>query len=438
MRRAFAQTNRKPQDVDFLELHATGTASGDPTEANWVGAEFKRDDELVLCSLKGNVGHLEIAAFLASLCKVCSVFETGLIPPNVNFVTPNPAIRWDEYRLRVPTEIEPLKVRSSTRPALVAMTSSGIGGANGHAVVEGPPISTNSIPSFWVEGADAPSLVIAGGLSPRSSAAVGESLLHILESEDVIGLSRVFGRRARSMTWRSFAVAKAGKTPKFNEAAIIPKHKIPIVFVFSGQGTQHFEMGRDLFRTSAVFRASIIELDKVYKAATGSSLIELGLFTETVTDTKDPLGDPWPIAITLPALTMLQLALVETLAAIGVTPDIVVGHSAGETAVLSASGSGSKELALEVAIARGRAMALLEQASGTMAAVSCSPEDAAGFIAEVHAELGEGTLTVGCYNTPGAVTLSGAESHIDLAVKKASAAGISLASCGPGSPCTRT
>ncbi len=183
-------------------------------------------------------------------------------------------------------------------------------------------------------------------------------------------------------------------------------------------------MGRDLFRTCAPFRASIIELDGVYKAATGSSLIELGLFTETVTDTKDPLGDPWPIAITLPALTMLQLALVDTLAAVGVTPDIVVGHSAGETAILSASGSGSKELALEVAIARGRAMALLEQASGTMAAVSCSPEDAAVIIAEVHAELGEGTLTVGCYNTPAAVTLSGAESHIDLAVKKASAAGV--------------
>ena len=68
----------------------SGTASGDPTEANWVGAEFKRDDELALGSVKGNVGyvhealrlaawlanenkfsHLEITAFLASLCKTC-------------------------------------------------------------------------------------------------------------------------------------------------------------------------------------------------------------------------------------------------------------------------------------------------------------------------------------------------------------------------------
>ena len=185
--------------------------------------------------------HLEITAFLASLCKVCGIFETGLIPPNVNFVTPNPAIHWDEFRFRVPTEIEPLKVRSFTRPALVAMTSSGIGGANGHAVIEGPPVATNSTPAFWVEGTGAPSLLIASGLSPRSAGAVGESLLSIVESEDVAGLSKVFGRRARSMTWRSFAVAKSGKTPKFNDAVIVPKHKTPIVFVFSGQGTQHFQ-----------------------------------------------------------------------------------------------------------------------------------------------------------------------------------------------------
>ncbi|TBU55410.1 polyketide synthase [Dichomitus squalens] len=424
MKRAFAQTSRLPEEVDFLELHATGTAQGDPTEANWVGEEFKRDDEILIGSVKGNVGHLEITAFLASLCKVCGIFETGLIPPNVNFSRPNPAIRWSEYCLRVPTEVERLNVRSSNRPPLVAMTSSGIGGANGHAVVEGPPAAGADIPVFWLQGTVAPSLLVAGGLSPRSAVAVGESLLNVWGSENLAGLSKVYGRRARSMTWRSFAVAGSGKAPKFNEPVIVPKYKSPIVFVFSGQGTQHFQMGRDLYRTCAPFRASILELDEVYTAATGSSLIDIGLFTDTVTETKDPLGDPWPIAITLPALTMLQLALVDTLAAVGVTPDVVVGHSAGETAVLSASGSASKAMALEVAIARGRAMTSLEKASGTMAAVSCSPEEARRIIAEVRAELDEGTLTVGCYNTPAAITMSGAESHIDLAVKKANAAGI--------------
>lgn len=184
-------------------------------------------------------------------------------------------------------------------------------------------------------------------------------------------------------------------------------------------------MGRQLFQTCAPFRASVIELDAVYKSVVGKSLIEdHGLFVSAAPDSKDPLGDPWPIALTLPSLTLLQLALVDALAAAGVRPDVVIGHSAGETAVLSASGAASKYMALEIAIARGRAMALVEEAKGTMAAVNCSPQDAQKFIDEVHAELGEGVLTIGCYNTPGAVTLSGAETHIDLAVAKATAAGV--------------
>lgn len=184
--------------------------------------------------------------------------------------------------------------------------------------------------------------------------------------------------------------------------------------------TSCLPVGRQLFKSCAPFRDSILELDKVYLSVVGSSLIEsTGLFADSASNTTDTLGDPWPIAITLPALTMLQLALVDALAAAGVTPDVVVGHSAGETAVLSASGSASKAMALELAIARGKALSLVEEAKGTMAAVSCSPDDARRIIAEVKAELGDGTLTIGCYNTPNAVTLSGGESHIDLAVAKA-------------------
>ncbi|KAJ7629670.1 thiolase-like protein [Mycena polygramma] len=56
MRRAFTQAKRIPKSVDFVELHATGTSRGDPTEANWVGGAFSRDDELLVGSVKGNIG----------------------------------------------------------------------------------------------------------------------------------------------------------------------------------------------------------------------------------------------------------------------------------------------------------------------------------------------------------------------------------------------
>lgn len=185
--------------------------------------------------------HLEITAFLGSLVKVCGIFEKGLIPPTVNITRLNPAIRWKQFGLRVPLKTEPLKIRPSNNgQALVAMTSSGIGGANGHAVIQGPPPRPTP-KAFWTGEVDIPALLIAGGLSPRTSSAIGEELLNIAKSsEQKIALAEIFGRRSRSMTWRSFAVSGANKTSNLSKPLLAPKTRPPVVFVFSGQGTQHF------------------------------------------------------------------------------------------------------------------------------------------------------------------------------------------------------
>lgn len=53
---AYKGIGRSPTEVDFVECHATGTSVGDPVEANWVGNSFKRDSELLIGSVKGNIG----------------------------------------------------------------------------------------------------------------------------------------------------------------------------------------------------------------------------------------------------------------------------------------------------------------------------------------------------------------------------------------------
>lgn len=63
MKRAFTQARRRPDEVDFIELHATGTAQGDPTEANWVGEHFQRDGALQIGSVKGNIGYVNLCYF---------------------------------------------------------------------------------------------------------------------------------------------------------------------------------------------------------------------------------------------------------------------------------------------------------------------------------------------------------------------------------------
>ncbi|KAH9926041.1 uncharacterized protein B0H18DRAFT_954918 [Fomitopsis serialis] len=393
MLRAFAQAQRSPREIDFVELHATGTASGDPTEANWVGVQFGRDDELLVGSVKGNIGHTEITAFLSSLCK------------------------WTEHNMRVPVTPEKLSIRSPSGRALIAMSSSGIGGANGHCVIEAHAPDVDGTPQLWAyQSSVIPSLLIIGGLSPRSASAVGESLKALTAEQDHKDMDRALGRRARSMLWKAYAVTPDGQTPRFSEPALTPKTAPEIVFVFPGRAPT-------LEQTCVPFHDTVVELDAVYASVTGKSLIaDVGLFGES--DVPDTLGDVWPISITLPALTILQIALMEALAFIGVKPDVVIGHSAGETAVVYASGAAFKAMAVELSIARGRAMEALEGHDGAMAAVACSAALAEETIVDVVAELGPAALEVGCYNAPNAITLSGSAKHIASAVARAKAAGI--------------
>jgi acyl transferase domain-containing protein len=178
--------------------------------------------------------HLEIAAFLASLCKVCSIFETGLIPPTVNLTTPNPAIHWKEHNMRAPTQATTLSKHSGR--SLICMASSGIGGSNGHVIVEAPPSPAQ--PSATSQAR--PVLLVAGGLSPQTASTIAATLA-LSDPADLAALSTICGRRSRQLTWRTFATWVPNQERiEFQAPMLSPKAKAPIVFVFSGQGPQHF------------------------------------------------------------------------------------------------------------------------------------------------------------------------------------------------------
>ncbi|KAF8525874.1 hypothetical protein BU17DRAFT_83380 [Hysterangium stoloniferum] len=426
MEQAYIGTGRRPKDVDFLELHATGTAAGDPVEANWIGEKFHRDGELIIGSVKGNIGHLEITAFLASLVKVCSIFSNGVIPPNANFTTPNPSIKWEKYNLRVPTAPIKLIPRDKGGRTLVSMMSSGIGGVNGHAVIEGPPAAF--MQEDILNEVD-PVLLVVGGLSPRSSGAIVSEMQDSLATgvSNLPAISTIYGRRARQMTWRAFTVIlpDCSVVIPFEQPVLNVRRKKPIVFVFPGQGPQHFEMGRQLYRRLARFKAMISRLDGVYFRRTGKSFVEMtGLFADKVTNGIMDLSDVWPIAIILPAIAMIQIALVDTLESVGIVPDMLIGHSAGETTILYASGAASAEMAFELAVARGEAMSIAEAHGGTMAALSCSAQQAQSIIEAVVIDSApHNVLEIACYNATDSVTLAGNEELVERAIDLAKKSG---------------
>ncbi|KAF8898051.1 hypothetical protein CPB84DRAFT_1748061 [Gymnopilus junonius] len=425
MVQAFQRAGRSPREVDYVELHATGTAKGDPTEANWVGEHFHREDELVVGSVKGNIGHTEIVAFLASLSKVISIFDKGVIPPQVNIRHLNPGIKWDEYRLRVPLECTPLSVRSSDK-SLVSIAGSGIGGSNGHVVLESPPRRTPVVNGASVGlNSRGPLLIMTGGLSARAATSISESIESSFGNyvSDLPGLSTVLGRRSKQATYRSFAIAGVNETTigGFSSPEHCPRIINSLIYVFSGQGPQHKDMGRELFEKFPVFRQSIVEMDDVFRRVTGQSIIsDYGLFDES---SGRALPEIWPIALVLPSVAIFQIALFDLLVSLGMKPDAIVGHSAGETAVLYASGAASKAMAVELAIIRGQSFTAIEKLGGTMAAVSCTPEVMDEILVQYRKEHEDALVELACFNSPSAVAIAGEEVAVDAIVALADGRG---------------
>ena len=79
-------SNLKPNDVDYIECHGTGTALGDPIEVEALAEVFgqlrSQSNILTFGAVKSNIGHLECAAGIAGLIKAALVLGLRCAPPN--------------------------------------------------------------------------------------------------------------------------------------------------------------------------------------------------------------------------------------------------------------------------------------------------------------------------------------------------------------------
>jgi acyl transferase domain-containing protein/acyl carrier protein/GDP-D-mannose dehydratase len=136
LRAAYESAGIAPDQVDYVELHGTGTPTGDPVEAAALGAVLgrHRDRPLPVGSVKTNIGHLEGAAGIAGLIKALLAVRHRELVPSLNFATANPDIPLDELNLRVQQRTEALD-----QPIVAGVSAFGMGGTNCHVVLTGPP-----------------------------------------------------------------------------------------------------------------------------------------------------------------------------------------------------------------------------------------------------------------------------------------------------------
>ena len=91
MKKAFKETGIKPEDIDYLSAHGTGTQQNDKTESQAIKQVFNNQAKKIpVSSIKSMLGHTMGAASAIEAISCCLAIEKGEVPPTINYETPDP------------------------------------------------------------------------------------------------------------------------------------------------------------------------------------------------------------------------------------------------------------------------------------------------------------------------------------------------------------
>lgn len=406
-----------PRTIQYVECHGTGTAIGDPTEANSIGrcygAGRKGDDSVIIGSIKSNVGHMEACAGVAGIIKAALTLHHGETSPLANLQEPNPNIAFDELGVRLSDDRYPL--RQDRGPVRVAVNSFGYGGSNAHAILEAYSHQHNDVaPANRDHGdeldTDAKAYLPISARSPKAVEELGRRYGKLLEQgiplrDLVYSVTRrrthlncraiISGTSDSDLlhnlnSWLSGTNSEhvaVGQSPYGNGN---PKP----VFVFTGMGPQWWGMGQELYRSNPIYRSAVDEADEAFKRVAGFSALAEMLKNEE--ESQIQLTE-----FAQPANLLIQIGLLAVLRSRGIEPAATVGHSVGELSAAYASGVLSLGDVVEVCYHRSQQQAKAK-GIGRMLAVGISLEAAKNLVNEAG-----GMVSIAAINGSTNITLAG-------------------------------
>ena len=258
--RAHAMAGVDPSTITYVEAHGTGTELGDPIEVAALTQAFRAGTDrrgfCALGSVKTNIGHLDAAAGVAGLIKAVLALEHRALPPSLHFSSPNPRVDFSSSPFRVNATLTEWE-RVGDTPRRAGVSSFGIGGTNAHVVLEEAPSPAPAAPSRPVQ---------VFTLSAKSGEALdraGTALAaRLAEPEELPAADVAYTLHRGRATFPhrrivvAAGVAEAAQAlrdgdPRRVLSRVDSGRDRPVVFMFSGQGSQYVGMGRGAVRVGA-------------------------------------------------------------------------------------------------------------------------------------------------------------------------------------------
>ena len=417
--RAWERAGADPATAGAVEAHGTSTRVGDASELASLTAVFgaagAAPRSIALGSVKSNIGHLKAAAGAAGLFKMVRSLHAKQLAAQPELRGPQPQRRLGHPPVRRQHRAcarGPAPANDVRRGGVSAF---GFGGTNFHVVVEEhvpgrhrPParsfasaeipgaasVSTAAPPASAARPAKAPlrgALVLGGrddadlafqvqaalararaGVTPPRTApdpALASAAVRVaVDHTDAADLASKLDRFANAFASGNPAAFRLLR----QQGIFLGRGPAPkLAFLYTGQGSQYVNMLKSLAAEEPLVKSTFDEADRVMTPLLGRPLTSF-IFI----DGDDPAAvktlnqQLMQTEITQPAVLATDIALTRLLAAYGVQPDMVMGHSLGEYGALVAAGALTLDSALEAVSARGREMTKVSVAdNGAMAAV---------------------------------------------------------------------
>ena len=415
-----------PLDVGYIELHGTGTQSGDAVESESVANVFaplvprrKPEHRLHLGAVKSNIGHGEAGAGVASLLKVLLVMQKGVIPPHVGIVTKiNPVVTRNLHQRNAGLVLESTPWprpagddrADGHRKRYAVVNSFGAHGGNTMLLLEDAPAHTRvGIDPRYTHA------IILSAKSKPSLRGNAEALLQFLKvhpDTDLGDLSYTLCARRVHHPTRLVTVAKSiDELRWFLSNAVIsvgdirPVPSVPpsVAFAFTGQGVFYDGMSEQLFQHFPFYRAEILRLDGFVQQLGFPSVVPWVEGTgRSDADTK--AISPMETQLTI---LVVEIALSRFWQSLGVVPSVVIGHSLGEYAALVTADVLS---AVDAIFLVGRRAQLIEDACEP---ANCVMLSVRASLNDIRDAAGNASFEVSCLNGPHDTVISGQRSDIE-------------------------